>query len=81
MRHEKSIADPCLKRYSFLHVSLVQNRGLTHSEATLRVNENLLGTLGDEDKGHVNLEAIEKLRDDFISAKGQSHVKYVTKFR
>lgn len=47
----------------------------------MHVNESLLGTLGDGHKGHVNLEATEKLRDDFKSAKEQSHLKYLTKFR
>lgn len=53
-RCESSVADVCLKRHSFLHFSLDQSRGLTHSKATMPVNESLLGTLGDETKGHVN---------------------------
>ena len=53
MRHERSRADPWLKRHSFPRFSLDQKRGLTHAKATMHGNESLLGRLGDENKGHV----------------------------
>lgn len=62
VRHDNSIADLCLKAYSFLHFSLDASRGLTYPKTLMYVDQFFLGSLGDENKKHIYLKTIVKLR-------------------
>lgn len=55
VRHDNSIADLCLKTYSFLCFSLDGNWWLSFPDKDTFVNESWFSRLGDQNKEYLNL--------------------------